>query len=103
MIVYHDWTQTHWYSLAKENYDSKEIRAQLCSKFQEKFANDPHEWQLDVTEALLLRTDSIIIAGTGSGKTIPFMLHPMLHPMKMVLIVSPLKVLQKDQVSLTTF
>ena len=52
---------------------------------------------------LLLRIDSVVIAGTESGKTIPFMLLPMLHPTKMVLIVSPLKVLQKDQVSLATF
>ena len=47
----------------------------LCSKCREKFANDPHEWQLDITETLLLGVDdtNIVIAGTGLGKTIPFM------------------------------
>jgi ATP-dependent helicase YprA (DUF1998 family) len=53
---------------------------------------------LDVAEALLLGLDSVVIAGTGSGKTIPFMLPLLLHPEKMVLILSPLKILQRDQV-----
>ena len=54
----------------------------------------PYDWQLDVAEALLVGLDSIVIAGTGSGKTIPFMLPLLVHPKKMVLILSPLKVLQ---------
>jgi ATP-dependent helicase YprA (DUF1998 family) len=58
----------------------------------------PREWQLDVAEALLLGIDTVVIAGTGSGKTIPFMLLLVLNPEKMVLIISPLKVLQCDQV-----
>ncbi|KAJ7114413.1 hypothetical protein C8R44DRAFT_536324, partial [Mycena epipterygia] len=56
-------------------------------------------WQLDVTEALLLKIDCLVIAGTGSGKTIPFMLPLMLpeNAKKMVLIISPLVSLQSEQ------
>ncbi|KAF8239110.1 hypothetical protein L208DRAFT_994930, partial [Tricholoma matsutake] len=57
----------------------------------------PHDWQLDVAEALLLGIDSVVIAGTGSGKTILFMLPLLSNPEKMVLIISPLKILQCDQ------
>ncbi|KAF8218453.1 hypothetical protein L208DRAFT_1140040, partial [Tricholoma matsutake] len=57
----------------------------------------PYEWQLNIAEALLLGLDTVVIAGTGSGKTIPFMLLPLCHPEKMVLILSPLKTLQRDQ------
>ena len=60
--------------------------------------SSPYGWQLDVTEALLLGLDSVVIAGTGSGKTIPFMLPLMLRPNGPLLIISPLKVLQSDQV-----
>jgi bloom syndrome protein len=40
-----------------------------------------------------------VVAGTGAGKTIPFMMPLLLHPEKFVLIISPLKILQEDQVS----
>jgi len=74
-------------------------RAQLSTLFHVRFGSDPYEWQLDVTEAILLGLDSIVIAGTSSGKTIPFMLPLLLDDKKKVLILSPLKVLQDDQVS----
>jgi ATP-dependent helicase YprA (DUF1998 family) len=68
--------------------------------FSERFGSgaEPYQWQLDVTEAILLGLDSDVIAGTGSGKTIPFMLPLLLHPDKMALVLSPLKILQRDQV-----
>ena len=58
-----------------------------------------YEWQLDVCEALELGRDSIVIVGTGSGKTTPFIL-PLLSDttkLKKVLIISPLNVLEVDQ------
>ena len=66
--------------------------------FSDKSHFRPYDWQLDVAEALLVGLDSIVIAqaGAGSGKTIPFMLPLLIHPEKMVLILSPLKVLQQD-------
>ncbi|KAJ7447794.1 hypothetical protein B0H11DRAFT_2335205 [Mycena galericulata] len=60
-------------------------------------------WKLDVTEALLLKIDCLVIAGTGSGKTIPFKPPLMLalpeNVKKTVLIVSPLVSLQSEQAS----
>jgi ATP-dependent helicase YprA (DUF1998 family) len=83
----------------KHNYDSVKTRTDLHKLFSERETRfNPHEWQIDVAEALLLGIDSVVIAGTGSGKTIPFMLPLLLHPDKMVLVISPLKVLQRDQV-----
>ena len=49
----------------------------------------------------MLKLDSLVIAGTGSGKTIPFMLPLLAHPEKVVIIISPLKVLQRDQVMMS--
>ena len=83
----------------KRKYNSRDTRTQLESNFSERSGFKPYEWQLDVAEAILLGLDCVVIAGTGSGKTIPFMLPLLLHPDKMALIiVSPLKVLQQDQV-----
>ncbi|KAK6991633.1 hypothetical protein R3P38DRAFT_2563752 [Favolaschia claudopus] len=63
---------------------------------------DAHPWQLDVAEALLLRVDCLVIAGTGSGKTTPFLLPLLLleNKGKFALIVSPLLSLQAEQVRL---
>ncbi|KAJ7088948.1 hypothetical protein C8R44DRAFT_540780, partial [Mycena epipterygia] len=56
----------------------------------------PYEWQIDVSEAIALGLDAVVIAGTGAGKTIPFMMPLLLHPQKFVLVISPLKILQED-------
>ncbi|KAJ6557925.1 hypothetical protein B0H19DRAFT_1291208 [Mycena capillaripes] len=49
------------------------------------------------TEAILVGLDAAVIAGTGTGKTIPFMLPVLLHR-DTIFLVSPLKVPQEDQV-----
>ncbi|KAJ3483954.1 hypothetical protein NLJ89_g12020 [Agrocybe chaxingu] len=79
------------------NYDSATTRATLIRIFRERFGADPRDWQLDVAEAILLGLDSVVIAGTGAGKTIPFMLPLLLDEKKKVVVISPLKVLQEDQ------
>ncbi|KAJ6450763.1 hypothetical protein C8R45DRAFT_762222, partial [Mycena sanguinolenta] len=53
--------------------------------------------QIDVSEAFLLRLDVVLVAGTGAGKTIPFMMPLLLHREKYSLVISPLKVLQEEQ------
>ncbi|KAF8814292.1 hypothetical protein BYT27DRAFT_7156909 [Phlegmacium glaucopus] len=83
---------------ARKDYNSTEARASMSKLFQERSSQTPYGWQLDVAEAILLGLDSVVIAGTGRGKTIPFMLPLLLRPKKMVIIISPLKVLQRDQV-----
>ncbi|PBK84505.1 P-loop containing nucleoside triphosphate hydrolase protein, partial [Armillaria gallica] len=79
-------------------YNSENTRRDLQSLFQAKFGKPAYSWQLDVAEAMLVGLDTVLIAGTGAGKTIPFMLPLLMDKQKKVLVVSPLKVLQNDQV-----
>ncbi|KAJ6526206.1 P-loop containing nucleoside triphosphate hydrolase protein [Mycena sp. CBHHK59/15] len=81
----------------KNKYDSDQMRRDLARLFEEMFKKPPYEWQIDVSEALVLGLDAVVIAGTGAGKTIPFMMPLLLDPTKFVLIISPLKILQEDQ------
>ncbi|KIJ30142.1 hypothetical protein M422DRAFT_268388 [Sphaerobolus stellatus SS14] len=59
----------------------------------------PHEWQLDDGEAVSLGLDTILVAGSGAGKTLPFVMPLLANkgPRKKILIISPLNVLQEDQ------
>jgi len=50
---------------------------------------DPYDGQLDVMEIILLGLDSVVIAGTGAGKTMPFMMPLLLNKSKKVIIISP--------------
>lgn len=81
-------------------YNSAATRAQIERIFHERFGKTAHGWQVDVTEAMLVGLDSIVIAGTGAGKTMPFMMPLLLDPESKCIIISPLKVLQEDQVCL---
>ena len=82
------------------DYDSVSTRNQLTVAFERRFNVPPYPWQLDVTEAMLVGLDSLSIAGTGSGKTIPFFLPLMADRTKQMVVISPLKILQDDQVRL---
>ncbi|KAI0286328.1 P-loop containing nucleoside triphosphate hydrolase protein [Russula brevipes] len=57
----------------------------------------PHSWQLDVAECLILGLDCELIAPTGAGKTIPFVLPLFYWPEKFIIIISPLNALEEDQ------
>ncbi|KAL1681648.1 P-loop containing nucleoside triphosphate hydrolase protein, partial [Schizophyllum commune] len=81
----------------KSNYDSTAVRAELAHLFRQTWGYDAREWQLDVTEAILLGLDCVLIAGTGSGKTMPFMLPLKYDTRGTILVISPLKILQQDQ------
>jgi ATP-dependent helicase YprA (DUF1998 family) len=64
----------------------------------------PYDWQLDVAEALLLGLDCSVIAGTGAGKTLPFVLPLFAQKTrKRCLIISPLNALEHDQASIQRF
>ena len=58
--------------------------------------NEPRTFQLDVTEALMLGLGVTAIAGSGSGKTLPWATPLLLeeNKAKTVLVISPLKALQ---------
>jgi superfamily II DNA/RNA helicase len=85
------------------NYCSTTTRLEMSDQCQAKFSYRPHPWQLDVSEAILLKLDAVLIAGTGSGKTTPFVLPLMVKQDEgkesILLLISPTKELQKDQVS----
>ncbi|KAF7324819.1 Bloom syndrome [Mycena kentingensis (nom. inval.)] len=84
---------------AEYGYHSRHTRDAMRDEFKTRTGHNAHDWQLDVAEALLLRKDCLIIAGTGSGKTTPFLL-PLLLPEnkgKFALIISPLLSLQSEQ------
>ena len=74
-------------------------REKISELLAETFGNLPYDWQLDVAEAICMGLDAVVIAGTGAGKTLPFVMPVMLHKEKMVIIISPLIALQEDQVS----
>ncbi len=87
----------------KDNgYCSKTTRQLMTSAIQQYCdGKTPYEWQLDVSEAIILGLDTILIAGTGSGKTLPFVM-PLLADetrKKRVVIISTLNEPECDQAS----
>jgi ATP-dependent helicase YprA (DUF1998 family) len=62
-------------------------------------AKMPREFQLEATLALLAGQDSLINAGTGSGKTLCMVLPALLDPTSVSLVISPSKRLQILQVT----
>lgn len=82
-------------------YDSAAARALMSDGCLECKGFRPHSWQLDVAEAVLLGLDTVLIAGTGSGKTLPFVLPLFADKTgySKVIIVSTLNELEKEQVS----
>jgi ATP-dependent helicase YprA (DUF1998 family) len=84
----------------RDGYDSVTTREQIKTQFKSACSGKtPYDWQVDVTEALILGLDSIVIAGTGSGKTMPFGMLALtdLSRKKMVLVISPLNALEHEQ------
>jgi ATP-dependent helicase YprA (DUF1998 family) len=89
-----------------DNYSSQVTRQAIVDRCEEAFnGNTPYDWQIDVTEALLLGLDCVAIAGTGAGKTMPFGLPLLMDESsdKMVIVISPLNDLEAEQVSTISF
>jgi ATP-dependent helicase YprA (DUF1998 family) len=83
---------------AQSHYDSQKVQEELSQAMQEHCGKAPYPWQLDAAEALILGLDSVVIAGTGAGKTMPFVMPLFWNKDKCIIIISPLKALQRDQV-----
>ncbi|KLO19328.1 P-loop containing nucleoside triphosphate hydrolase protein [Schizopora paradoxa] len=84
-------------SANKGRYDSDGTRSRIVREVKRRMdGKEPFGWQLDVGEALHLKLDTVMIAGTGSGKTLPFAIPPILGGK--VLVISPLLSLQYNQV-----
>ncbi|KAF8881231.1 hypothetical protein BD779DRAFT_1473508 [Infundibulicybe gibba] len=80
-------------------YDSAQTRSILHSEFSRRNPGlSAYGWQVDVAEALLLGLDCSVIAGTGAGKTSPFVMPLFIEVEKVIVIISPLNALEEDQV-----
>ncbi|KAG6369424.1 hypothetical protein JVT61DRAFT_14909 [Boletus reticuloceps] len=83
------------------DYSTHTTRHVLTTACLEKCHNRiPYAWQLDSAEAFFLGLDCTVIAGTGSGKSLPFVMPSMICPEKILIVISPLNSLEADQVSL---
>ncbi|GLB41684.1 putative P-loop containing nucleoside triphosphate hydrolase protein [Lyophyllum shimeji] len=83
---------------AARGYCSATTRAKLSEEFSARMnQRRPYDWQVDVAEALILGLDCTVIAGTGAGKTMPFVMPLFVEPKKVVIIISPLNALEEDQ------
>ena len=83
----------------EDPYSSEITRGKITREFEERMNGlKPYDWQLDVAEALILGLDCVVIAGTGAGKSMPFVMPLFALPDKMVIILSPLNALEEDQV-----
>ena len=83
-----------------KKYDCHLTRLKITEEFEKRTNGKmPYDWQLNATEALLLGLDCVVVAGTGAGKTMPFMMPLLVYPKKHVIVISPLDALENDQVS----
>ncbi|KAI0350066.1 P-loop containing nucleoside triphosphate hydrolase protein [Trametes cingulata] len=83
----------------KKKYDSATTRQTMIDECIKRTGLTPYPEQLDLAECMLLGLDTTSIAGTGWGKTLPFVL-PLFVPQsrgRIIIIVSPLNALEADQ------
>ena len=84
-------------SKVKQYQDHKVNFSCLSDKSFEVFGKQPFRWQLKAAQAILCGWDVILDIGTGSGKTLCFMLPLLLNNSDIALTVSPLTALMIDQ------
>jgi ATP-dependent helicase YprA (DUF1998 family) len=85
----------------KEGYDSLATRRALSDSVTTLCpAITPYEWQVDLAEVLALGLNATVIAGTGSGKTLPWAMPLLLerNHNRICLVISPLNELEVDHV-----
>ena len=75
-----------------------QLRERLIKQTKARTGLTPRDFQLDTAVALWRNRDVVLVAGTGSGKTLPFVMPCFLSKHVVVVIVSPLNALQDDQV-----
>jgi hypothetical protein len=74
-----------------------DYRQRLGTRTESITGFKPHSWQLDCAVASHLGQDVCLIAGTGFGKTLPFIMNCWLDPKLIVWIISPLNALGNQQ------
>ncbi|KDQ05593.1 hypothetical protein BOTBODRAFT_92294, partial [Botryobasidium botryosum FD-172 SS1] len=73
------------------------VRESLRQVTRRVTSMDPREGQLDVGEAMYLDRNVVLLAGTGWGKTLAFIMACFLDPTIVIIIISPLNALEDDQ------
>lgn len=78
---------------------------ELSAAALEIFGYEPRPWQLKAALKLLEGHDCMVVAGTGSGKSLVFALVAiaieLTHSTGLIIVICPLKALQQDQVSMS--
>ncbi|KAI5780372.1 P-loop containing nucleoside triphosphate hydrolase protein [Peziza echinospora] len=64
-----------------------------------KFGYNMHEWQIDACKSILKGCDTVVVAGTGFGKSLVFQ-APVLDGKHTALVMSPTLSLIDDQVQI---
>ncbi len=104
----HEKRRAHSYSLLNDarsharkesKYDSPATRQKMTEECFKRTGLTPRKEQLDIAECMLLGLDSTCIAGTGWGKTLAFALPMFVRRRRVMIVISPLNVLEVDQVS----
>lgn len=73
----------------------------ICRTIKEKVDIMPKPWQVSAIINMVHRKKDVVIsAGTGSGKSLPYQLIPLIRERVIVLVVSPTIALMTDQVCL---
>ncbi|KAF9791032.1 P-loop containing nucleoside triphosphate hydrolase protein, partial [Thelephora terrestris] len=84
---------------SRKEYNSHATREALTNAVKLAFnQNTPRDFQLDMAEALILGLDATVVAGMGSGKTLPWAMPLLLgeYSSHSCIVISPLKALQAD-------
>ncbi|KIJ23500.1 hypothetical protein M422DRAFT_275908 [Sphaerobolus stellatus SS14] len=81
--------------LRKHSLDPEQIKLGVSKKF--KLNYDIDDWQTQTIHKIWSGYDSIACAGTGYGKSIIFEGLAAMQPGKTVIVISPLKALERDQ------
>ncbi|KIK97805.1 hypothetical protein PAXRUDRAFT_135571 [Paxillus rubicundulus Ve08.2h10] len=82
------------------SYSSENTRKAFIDTCLHRYNNQPpYSWQLDAAVAFYLGLDCTVLAGTGSGKSLPFVMPCILSSNKVLLVISPLNSLEEDQVT----
>jgi hypothetical protein len=73
--------------------------SQMSNYAKNTFEHQPHNFRLDRAIALLRRKDLIVVAGTGRGKTLSFVMPCFISRNVRVMIILPLNAFRDEQVS----
>ena len=88
---------------ARETGDNADLRDRIREGYKSRCdGREPYDWQLNVAEAVMRGLDTTVVAGTGAGKSEPFIMPTLAGSTRTTVIISPLKNLEEDQVRCMT-